>query len=44
MANFELIPVLLTPFGREIVDLEQGHRLGYAADVAIPADPSRRGS
>jgi uncharacterized membrane protein YccF (DUF307 family) len=43
LANFKLIPVSLTPFGREIVDLDQAHRLGYAADVAIPADPSQRG-
>ena len=42
LANFKLIPVSLTPFGREVVDLEQAGRLGYAADVAVPADPSGR--
>jgi uncharacterized membrane protein YccF (DUF307 family) len=42
LANFKLIPVSLTPFGREVVDLEQARRLGYATDVAIPADPSGR--
>jgi uncharacterized membrane protein YccF (DUF307 family) len=42
LANFKLIPVSLTPFGREVVDLEQARRLGYAADVAMPTDPSRR--
>ena len=42
LANFKLIPVSLTPFGREVVDLEQARRLGYAADVAVPTDPSRR--
>jgi uncharacterized membrane protein YccF (DUF307 family) len=44
LANFKLIPVSLTPFGREIVDLHQAHRLGYTADVTIPADPSHRGA
>ena len=42
LANFKLIPVSLTPFGRDIVDLEQARRLGLAAGVALPADPSRR--
>jgi uncharacterized membrane protein YccF (DUF307 family) len=42
LANFKLIPVSLTPFGREVVDLEQARRLGYAPDVAVPTDPSRR--
>ena len=42
LANFKLIPVSLTPFGRDIVDLEQARGLGLAADVALPADPSRR--
>jgi uncharacterized membrane protein YccF (DUF307 family) len=41
LANFKLIPVSLTPFGREIVDLEQARRLGYVTGVAVPADPSR---
>src|SRR3954447_7362281 len=30
LANFKLIPVSLTPFGRDIVDLDQARRLGYA--------------
>ena len=42
LANFKLIPVSLTPFGREIVDLDQARRLGYAVDVAMPTDPSGR--
>jgi hypothetical protein len=25
-----------------VVDLEQARRLGYAADVAVPTDPSGR--
>jgi uncharacterized membrane protein YccF (DUF307 family) len=44
LANFKLIPVSLTPFGRDVVDLAQARRLGYAADVAVPTDPSRRQS
>jgi uncharacterized membrane protein YccF (DUF307 family) len=42
LANFKLIPVSLTPFGREIVDIEQARRLGLQPDIAVPADPSRR--
>jgi uncharacterized membrane protein YccF (DUF307 family) len=38
-ANFKLIPVSLTPFGRDIVDLEQAERLGYAPQVAVPSHP-----
>jgi len=37
LANFKLIPVSLAPFGRDIVDLEQARRLGYATDVAMPS-------
>ena len=40
LANFKLIPVSLTPFGRDIMDLEQARRLGYAPDVSIPPDAS----
>jgi uncharacterized membrane protein YccF (DUF307 family) len=42
LANFKLIPVSLTPFGRDIVDLDQARRLSYGAQVSVPADPSRR--
>src|SRR4051812_12551904 len=42
LANFKLIPISLTPFGREIVDLDQARRLGYGTEVGLPADPSRR--
>ena len=42
LANFKLIPVSLTPFGRDIVDLEQARRLGYATDVAVPSQPPPR--
>ena len=41
LANFKLIPVSLTPLGRDIVDLEQARRLGYDTQVAIPTNPSR---
>jgi uncharacterized membrane protein YccF (DUF307 family) len=42
LANFKLIPVSLTPFGRDIVDIDQARRLGYAAAVTMPIDPARR--
>jgi uncharacterized membrane protein YccF (DUF307 family) len=38
LANFKLIPVSLTPFGREIVDIDEAERLGLSADIAVPAD------
>jgi uncharacterized membrane protein YccF (DUF307 family) len=41
LANFKLIPVSLTPFGREIVDIDQARRLGYAGQVTMPVDPRR---
>ena len=41
LANFKLIPVSLTPFGRDIVDLAQARRLGYGPQVAVPAKLSR---
>jgi uncharacterized membrane protein YccF (DUF307 family) len=43
LANFKLIPVSLTPFGRDIVDIDQARRLGYSVQVAMPVDPSRKG-
>ena len=41
LANFKLMSVSLTTFGRDIVDLAQARRLGYATLVAMPADPLR---
>jgi uncharacterized membrane protein YccF (DUF307 family) len=38
LANFKLIPVSLTPLGREIVDVDQARRLGAADAVAVPSD------
>jgi uncharacterized membrane protein YccF (DUF307 family) len=36
LANFKLIPVSVTPFGREIVDIDQARRLGLQADITVP--------
>ena len=36
LANFKLIPVTLTPFGRDIVSIEEAERLGLAQEVAMP--------
>jgi uncharacterized membrane protein YccF (DUF307 family) len=41
LANFKLIPVSLTPLGRDIVDLEHARRLGYDTQVAMPTNLSR---
>ena len=41
LANFKLIPVSLTPLGREIVDPDQARRLGYSGQVAVSVDRSR---
>ena len=40
LANFKLIPVSLTPLGRDIVDIDQAQRLGYDSQVSCP--PTRR--
>src|SRR3954464_12425161 len=40
LANFKLIPVSLTPFGRDIVDIDEARRLGIQPALAMPADPS----
>src|SRR4051812_1893741 len=40
LANFKLIPVSLTPFGRDIVDVDQARGLGYAPEVTVPAGRS----
>jgi uncharacterized membrane protein YccF (DUF307 family) len=37
LANFKLIPVSLTPFGREIVDIDQARRLGLSDGPVVPA-------
>ena len=38
LANFKLIPVSLTPFGREVVGVEEARRLGYGDQVGVPVD------
>lgn len=40
LANFKLIPVSITPLGRDIVDIDQARRLGLDG-VALPAKPPR---
>jgi uncharacterized membrane protein YccF (DUF307 family) len=44
LANFKLIPVSLTPFGRDIVDLDDARRMGYDAAPTVPQDPYHRAS
>ena len=36
LANFKLIPVSLTPFGRDVVDIDQARRMGLTADAVVP--------
>jgi uncharacterized membrane protein YccF (DUF307 family) len=42
LANFKLIPVSLTPLGRDIVDIDEARRLGLSADIALPANTAGR--
>jgi uncharacterized membrane protein YccF (DUF307 family) len=42
IANFKLIPVSLTPFGRDVVTIEQARQMGLYSQVGLPADPSAR--
>jgi uncharacterized membrane protein YccF (DUF307 family) len=41
LANFKLIPVSITPLGREIVDVDEARRLGATDVVAVPTDRSQ---
>jgi uncharacterized membrane protein YccF (DUF307 family) len=41
LANFKLIPVTLTPFGRDIVSIEEAQRLGLEQEVAMPGGSPR---
>jgi uncharacterized membrane protein YccF (DUF307 family) len=36
LANFKLIPVSITPFGRDIVDLDEAWRLDLQSGIAVP--------
>jgi uncharacterized membrane protein YccF (DUF307 family) len=38
LANFKLIPVSLTPLGREIVDIEEAQSRGLSAAITVPSD------
>lgn len=42
LANFKLIPVTLTPFGRDIVSIEEAQRLGLQQEVAMPGGAPHR--
>jgi uncharacterized membrane protein YccF (DUF307 family) len=35
LANFKLIPVSLTPFGRDIVPIEQAQAAGYESQITV---------
>jgi uncharacterized membrane protein YccF (DUF307 family) len=39
LANFKLIPISLTPLGREIVPVEQARAMGLQPQVAVAAEP-----
>ncbi|HEY5727704.1 MAG TPA: YccF domain-containing protein, partial [Acidimicrobiia bacterium] len=39
LANFKLIPIALTPFGREIVDIEEARRPGLTPEVVVSDQP-----
>jgi uncharacterized membrane protein YccF (DUF307 family) len=41
LANFKLIPVSLTPLGRDIVDIDRARALGLPSSVAMPTDHTR---
>ena len=36
LANFKLIPVTLTPFGRDIVSIEEAELRGLVPQVVVP--------
>jgi len=44
LANFKLIPVSLTPLGREVVDIDQARRMGLSGEVYVMADGPPRGA
>ena len=37
IANFKLIPVSVTPFGRAIVDVDEARRMGYGDAIEVPS-------
>ena len=38
LANFKLIPVSLTPLGRDIIDLDDARARGLPADISVPSN------
>jgi uncharacterized membrane protein YccF (DUF307 family) len=40
VANFKMIPVTLTPFGRDIVSIEEAERRGLSQQVTMPQSTS----
>ena len=38
LASFKLIPVSLTPLGRDIVDLDDARARGLPADISVPSN------
>jgi uncharacterized membrane protein YccF (DUF307 family) len=42
LANFKLIPVSLTPFGRDIVSVEEAQRMGLQPLVTVGKQPPPR--
>jgi uncharacterized membrane protein YccF (DUF307 family) len=40
LANFKLIPVTLTPFGRDVIDIDQARRLGFGESMSVPSSTS----
>ncbi len=42
LANFKLIPVTFTPFGRDIVSIEEAERRGLEQQATVPTGPVRR--
>jgi uncharacterized membrane protein YccF (DUF307 family) len=39
LANFKLIPVSVTPLGRDIVDIDETRRHGAIGDVTVSRPP-----
>jgi uncharacterized membrane protein YccF (DUF307 family) len=39
LANFKLIPVSVTPLGREIVDIDRAREMGVTGNVAVGPPP-----
>ena len=42
LANFKLIPISLTPFGREILSIQEARRRGFASAVVVGPESEPR--